>query len=408
VGSTLLGFALTWWLTELTGSATVLTTAMLALLVPQVLLGPFAGALVDRWNRRLVMIASDSVSALTALVLAYLFWRGTIAVWHVYAATLVRAIAGAFQWPAMQASTTLMVPDKHLTRVSGLNQAMQGGLNVIGGPLGALLLKVLPFSGIMLMDVGTALLAVLPLCFVHIPQPANEVSAAAPVHLSIWSDVGAGLRYVLSWPGLVGILAMAMVLNFVINPAFTLLPLLVTEHFHGGAVELGGLESGWGLGLVIGGLLLTVWGGFRRKVVTTLSAIVVEGFAIAAIGLAPHNALWMALAAMLLAGATNALVNGPFNALLQGVVTPDKQGRVFTLVASAAGAAQPLSLLVAGPVADAFGVRPWFVVGGLLSSLVALIAFCVPAIMQIEQNGHAAGPSPVEAAVASSGGDGVS
>ena len=195
VGSRVLEFALVWWLTELTGSATVLATATLAMVVPQVVLGPIVGAYVDRWNRRLVMIVSDTAVALVALWLAYVFWSDSIAIWHVYVAGFIRTIAGLFQWPAMHASTTLMVPEEHLTRVAGLNQTMQGALNVIGPPLGALLLKVLPFQGIMLMDVGTALLAVVPLLFVRVPQPeraANDTGAKP----SIWEDLREGLRYV--------------------------------------------------------------------------------------------------------------------------------------------------------------------------------------------------------------------
>jgi DHA3 family macrolide efflux protein-like MFS transporter len=410
VGSQLLGFALTWWLTQLTGSATVLATATMALILPGVLLGPLAGAYVDRWNRRVVMIVSDIVTALTALWLAYLFWRGSIAVWHVYLVTLVRSVSGCFQWPAMQASTALMVPDRHLTRISGMNQTMQGALSVIGPPLGALLLGLLPFQGIMLMDVGTALVAVVPLCFVRIPQPRGAAHGAESdgrraTRPSIWVDLREGLRYVWAWPGLVGIIAMAMVLNFVMNPAFALMPLLVTDHFRGDALALGAIEAGWGIGLVLGGLVLTVWGGFRRRVYTSLGALVVQGLSLALVGLAPGGAFWLAVVAMFVSGVMNALVNGPFIALLQALVQPERHGRVFTLVSSLCSATGPLSLAVAGPLADAIGVRPWFVVGGLLSSLVGGAAFLVRPIVNIEEEAHAARRASGEAQVAAARGD---
>jgi DHA3 family macrolide efflux protein-like MFS transporter len=395
VGSRVLEFALIWWLTQLTGSATVLATATLMWVVPQVFLGPVAGALVDRWNRRVVMIIADSLIALVALWLAYLFWTGSIQIWHVYAGLLVRAIGGCFHWPAMQASTSLMVPDEHLTRVAGLNQTMQGALNVVGPPLGAMLLALLPFEGIMLMDVGTAMFAVAPLFFVHVPQPerasaesedGRPAQGKAP---SVWSDVRAGLRYVWGWPGLFAVLIMATVLNFVVNPAFSLMPLLVKGHFGGDALQLGWLESSWGVGLVLGGLLLSAWGGFRRRVYTSLTGIVVQGVGIMLIGLAPANAFWLAVVGMFVGGVMNALVNGPMFAVLQAVVAPDMQGRVFTVVMSMASAAWPLSLAVAGPVADSVGVRPWYVVGGAVSVIMGLGAFFVPVIVNIEQNnGH--------------------
>ena len=407
VGSRVLEFALVWWLTRLTGSATVLAMATMMWVIPQVLLGPIAGALVDRWNRRVVMIVADSTIALFALWLAYLFWTGSIQVWHVYVALLVRAIGGSFHWPAMQASTSLMVPDEHLTRVAGLNQTMNGALNVIGPPLGAMLVALLPFEGIMLMDVGTAMLAIAPLFFVHVPQPERSPKKGEDVRgtdrpaPSVWSDLRQGLRYVWGWPGLLAVMIMATVINFVVNPAFSLMPLLVTEHFDGGAVQLGWMESSWGVGLVLGGLFLSAWGGFRRRVHTSLTALVVEGLGIMLIGLAPANAFWLAVAGMFVGGAMNALVNGPLFALLQAIVAPDMQGRVFTVVMSMSSAAWPLSLAVAGPVADAVGVGPWYVVGGAVSALMGLGAFFVPVIVNLEQNnGHAVVDSetPVTAA----------
>ena len=323
IGSRVLDFALVWWLTELTGSATVLATATIAMVVPQVFLGPIVGAYVDRWNRRVVMMVSDTAVALISLSLAYLFWSGSIAIWHVYVAGFLRTIAGLFQWPAMHASTTLMVPEEHLTRVAGLNQTMQGALNVIGPPVGALLLKVLPFQGIMLMDVGTALLAVVPLLFVGIPQPAPAAltSGAKP---SIWEDLREGFRYVAAWPGLVAVVLMAMLLNFVMNPAFSLMPLLVTDHFGGDAIQLGSLEAAWGIGLVLGGLLLAAWGGFRRRIHTALAALIVEGVATALVGAAPASLFLLAVGSMFVGGLMNALVNGPFFAVLQGLVSPEK------------------------------------------------------------------------------------
>ena len=396
VGSRILEFALVWWLTERTGSATVLATATMMFVIPQVFLAPLAGALVDRWNRRVVMIVADSLIALLALWLAYLFGTGSIQVWHVYAGLLVRSIGGSFHWPAMQASTSLMVPDEHLTRVAGLNQTMNGALNVIGPPLGAMLIELLPFEGVMLMDVATAMLAVAPLFFVHVPQPdraateSDQGLEAPRKPSSVWSDLRAGLRYVWGWPGLLAVLMMATILNFVVNPAFSLMPLLVTEHFNGDALQLGGLESSWGIGLVLGGLILSAWGGFRRRVYTSLMGLVIEGLGVICVGLAPANAFWLAVGGMFVAGVMNAFVNGPLFAALQAIVAPDMQGRVFTVVMSVSSAAWPLSLAVAGPVADAVGVRPWYVVGGAVTTLIGLGAFFVPVIVNIEHNhnGH--------------------
>ena len=178
LGSRLVQFALIWWLTRTTGSATVLATASLVALLPQVILGPVVGALVDRWNRRLVMLVADSVVAIATLLLAFLFWHGSVQIWQVYLLLFARAIGGGFHWPAMTASTSLMVPENNLSRIQGLNQMLQGGMGILAAPLGALLLEILPMQGVLAIDVGTALLAITPLLFIGVSQPKSAVHPA--------------------------------------------------------------------------------------------------------------------------------------------------------------------------------------------------------------------------------------
>ena len=181
---------------------------------------------------------------------------------------------------------------------------------------------------------------------------------------------------------------MAMVINFVVNPAFSLMPILVTKYFGRGALQLGWLESVWGIGVVTGGLVLSAWGGFKRRVVTSLLGIIGMGLGTLIVGLSPVGAFTMALVGMLVAGFMNPIVNGPFMAVMQSSVAPEMQGRVFSLIQSASLAVMPLSLLIAGPLADRLGVRVWYVVGGVLCIVIGALAFAVPAIMHVEENGH--------------------
>ena len=141
LGSSLVGFALVWWLTESTGSATVLATATLVEMLPRIGLAPFAGALVDRWNRRSVMMAADGVIALATAAVALLFSLGIVQIWHIYLLMFVRSAAGGFHWAAMQASTSLLVPEEQLSRIGGMNQTLMGVANILTPPLGALLLR---------------------------------------------------------------------------------------------------------------------------------------------------------------------------------------------------------------------------------------------------------------------------
>jgi DHA3 family macrolide efflux protein-like MFS transporter len=265
-GSMLVQFALVWWLTQETGSATILATASLVAYLPQVFLGPFAGAIVDRTNRKAVMILADSFVALTTLGLVLVAATGNLLPWHIYLAMFVRSLGQAFHWPAMQASTTLLVPEVHLSRVAGINQALAGAMNIIAPPSGALLIGVLQLHWVLSIDILTAILAILPLFFVVIPQPKNTANTdGKPIVSSILSDIKEGFLYVFRWKGLFYVLLFAVLINFLINPAFTLLPLLVTKHFNGGVIEYGWMESAIGIGIVIGGLGLGAWGASRRR-----------------------------------------------------------------------------------------------------------------------------------------------
>lgn len=387
LGSAVAQFALIWWVTETTGSATMLATATLVSLLPGIVLGPFIGALVDRWNRRLVMLAADALIALASAWLAYLFWIDALQMWHVYLIMVARSLGVSFHFPAMQASVPLMVPGKHLPRVAGLNQTIAGAVNIMSPPLGAMMLGILPLHAIMAVDVITAIFSVAPLLFIDVPQPPRAKPAAAGESKpSLWEDVKEGLRYIWGWPGLSALLGLAMLLNFIVSPAMTLLPILVTKHFGGGAVQLGWLNSSWGIGLVAGGLFLGVWGGFRRRIATMLLGIAGLGAALLVIGLTPASLFPLALAALFAGGVMNSLTNGVGFALIQGIVAPEMQGRVFMVMMSMANLISPLSMAVAGPVADAAGVRFLYLIAGAISFGIGTLAFFVPVVMNIEDN----------------------
>lgn len=391
-GSGLAQFALVWWLTTTTGSATVLAISTLIAMLPGIVLGPLAGVLVDRWRRRHVIIVADGVSAVVAAGLALLFWLGLIAVWHVYVAMAVRSLAGAFHFPAVQSSTSLMAPEDQLQRIAGLNQLLQGVTQIASPPLGALLLVVLPFEGIMAIDVVTALVAVGLVLVIHIPQPVREATAAAGALVSVWRDLVEGIRYIWQWPGLRQLLLVSACINLLLTPAFALIPILVTRCFEGGALEVAWLNMSFGVGVVLGGLLLSIWGGFRRKIYTSLVGLVGLGIGALVVGLAPGWLLLMAIIGTGIIGITNPITNGPFFAIMQTVVTPSLQGRVFTVIGSVSGGMAPLGLAIAGPVADRFGVQLWYMVGGLTCLLMAVVILFSPAMMRLE-DGHSQ-PAP--------------
>ena len=383
LGTQVAQFALVWWLTEKTGSATILATSVLVAYLPEVFLAPIIGALNDRWNRRIVMIVSDTLVAAAMAGLAGLFWMDIIEIWHIYAVNFLASIGRAFQGLAMITSTPLMVPEKHLARIQGTNQTLHGALSMGGPPLGALALAVFEMHLILAIDVLTAMLAIGPLIFIMIPQP-KKVEEKQSQGVGIWADMLGGFRYLWRWPGLRNLIFIAAELNIFGNTKMTISPLLITDHFDGGATELGWFNSAWGMGIVLGGLLVGTWGGFRRRIMTTIFGWIVYGIGTILVGIAPHTRLALAITGIALSGVGSSLINAPLRAILQANVDPHLQGRVFGALHSSVQSTTMLGLIVVGPVTDVFGPQPWFLAAGVLTLFFGISARMIPSVVRIE------------------------
>jgi DHA3 family macrolide efflux protein-like MFS transporter len=180
------------------------------------------------------------------------------------------------------------------------------------------------------------------------------------------------------------------VINLLSTPAFALLPLLVTKHFGGEAIQLAGLESAFGIGMLTGGLILSVWGGFRRRVMTSMLGLMFLGVGMIGLGMAPANLFWLAIGMMFVIGVGSPITNGPLFAVVQDVVAPEMQGRVLGLIGSMAAAMTPLGLVIAGPLSDWLGVQSWFIIGGISTILMGVSGFFIPAIMNLEEKNRPA------------------
>ena len=182
----------------------------------------------------------------------------------------------------------------------------------------------------------------------------------------------------------------AMILKLALTPAFSLLPLLVNKHFDGGAAQLSLMEAVAGVGIIIGGLVLTIWGGFQRRIYTSLLGMVALGLSFLVLGLTPGGLFWMALVSIFVVGLMIPLIDGPIMAILQATIAPEIQGRVLTLMGSLLWITSPFSLSVAGPISDGFGLQVWYVTAGALCAVAGLALFFVPAIVNIEENANGA------------------
>jgi DHA3 family macrolide efflux protein-like MFS transporter len=380
-GSSVVGFALAWYLAKETGSATVLSMAMLANLLPQVVLGPFIGPFIDRWNRKKIMIYSDLVTALLTLVLVVAFYTGAIQVWLIYVIMVGRSIGGSFQRPALSASMPMIVPDKHLVRANGLNMTLNGAINIVAPMAGALLMEALKMQWVLSVDIITAVIAVGCLLPLAIPQPPRTGTLDKP---NYFADLRQGFRYIALWRGLLYLLILIAILMFFAAPVNALRPLFVTQYFGGDVLKLGWLGTVASVGTIGGGLLLSAWGGFKRRIITSLIGIMIQGLTVFVFGFTTESLFFLALAMVFISGLSGAILNANIGAIIQSVVAKDMQGRVVSLQYALGGSMTPLALVIAGPVADAIGLRTiWYVCGAVMFLLTGA-AFFSRDIMNIE------------------------
>ena len=388
-GSSVVGFALAWYLARETGSATILSTAMLVNLLPQVILGPFIGPFVDRWNRKQIIIFSDLVTALLTLVLVVLFHTGDIQILHIYVIMAGRSIGGSFQGPAFSASIPMIVPEKNLVRANGLNMTLRGANNIVAPLAGAFLIEAIEMQWVLSVDIITAIIAIGCLLPLLIPQPPRTVSVIKPDY---FTEMKQGFRYITSRRGLLYLIILDGVLSFFAAPANALLPLFVTNYFGGDVLKLGWLQTASGIGIITGGLVMGAWVGFKRRIVTTLVCIMVQAVSVFVFAFTTESLFYVAVALRLISDLMGAMLLAPWQAILQSVVAKDMQGRVFSLERSLSVLMMPLSLAIAGPVADIVGLRPIWYVSAATIFIVTGLAFFSRDLMNIEEKKTAEEP----------------
>ncbi len=385
IGSVLTNFVLVWWITQTTGSASALATAGIAALLPVAIFSPLGGALADRFSRRAIMVITDTITAACMVVLVLLFATERIELWHIYTLMFVRATMQAFQQPAAAASTVNLVPPEFVPRAAGLNQAMQGVLTIAGAPLGALALAALPIQGALSIDIITALIGITPLLFYRIPQPA------APEYQgpnALWQSMVEGAHYVWRDRGLRELYFVIGLVVFTVMPTYTLTPLLVKEHFGGGINQVALMEGLAGVGVILGGIAITVWPPARGRIIVALLSFAVSCATVALTAISGSQMLWLAVVWWFISGVTFSTGNAPMTAIMQTTIPNQMQGRAFSLLNVVFGLAGPLGLLIAGPLGEAFGVRTVFIVGGTLSAFICAGGLLSPALRNIEEIPH--------------------
>ena len=347
LGSSIVQFAIIWWITITTGSALYLAVATFLGLVPIVLIGPVAGVYADRWNRKRLVFFADLMQVLPIVVLIMLFGTGYGGIWQLFAVLTFRAVFQAFHEPTVTAITPSMVPQDKLSRMNGLNYLFSGAVRLAGPVSAAVLLQFWRFQEILWIDVLTFLMAMVPLLLTKIPSVRTSAAKS-----SFKSELKQGFSFVRKARGMLTLTILAAGLNFLIMPLSTLLPFFVKFDHSGGAEELALVMAFFQGGILSGGLLMSVKKGFRRKMATSVICIVIAFAGYAMIALTPAGSFWfMALGAVVFA-VSLPVVNVLFQTIMQMVAPLDMQGRVNSVTMALSMAAQPAGTIVSGVIVE--------------------------------------------------------
>jgi MFS family permease len=347
LGSGLTGFALSVWIYQQTDSVTILAFNLLANTIPNIIFAPLTGLVADRWDRRWVMILSDTIAGISTLAVALLWWNGNLQVWHVYIATTLIASGSAFQWPAYSATTSLLVPKEQLGRVNGMIQMGEALSFLVSPVLAGMLFGSIGLGGVILIDFATFCAAVVTLLIVRFPQHRTE-SGKGSEKESFFHAASFGWRYILARPGLLGLLIYFGAVNFLWGMVLPLYQPLILDL--SSTQVLGVISSIGGLGVLLGSTLMSVWGGPKRRVLGILVAGGLSGIFLFITGIQPSLIL---IGFGLFGGFfCYPLLNASSQALWQSKVAPEVQGRVFAIRRLISWSTQPLALIVAGPLVD--------------------------------------------------------
>jgi DHA3 family macrolide efflux protein-like MFS transporter len=368
VGSGLTSFALGVWVYQKTGSVTQFAGIAFFGALPGLIVAPMAGVLVDRFDRRTVMLWTNLLSGLRTLAVAALLWTGHLQVWHIYVAVAVASVFRTFHLPAYIAATTLLVPKKHLARASGMTQFGQAVADSLAPFLAGLLVTLIRIEGVLLIDFITFLFAIITLALVRIPRPVSGASAAVRGKRSMWKEAVYGWQFVRDREGLRGLLNYFAMLNLILSMVSVLMVPLVLSTTN--AKVLGRVLMISSAGLIAGSVLMSVTGGPKRRIHGVLGFGLVFGAGLLIVGLRPNP--WLIAAGLFITMFGAPVINGASQAIWQAKVPPEIQGRVFAVRRMLAQFTAPLGHLAAGPLADkVFG--PLLLPGGALAGSVGLV-----------------------------------
>jgi DHA3 family macrolide efflux protein-like MFS transporter len=407
LGTNMTGFGLTIWAYELTGSATALALVGFFFVTPMLVFSPIAGAIVDRYNRKFMMMISDLASGLTTIIILILYATDQLQIWHLYVTGAFQGLFQTFQWPAYSAAITTMISKEQYGRANGMMSLAESASGVFSPLLAGALLGIIGLPGILTIDIVTFIFAIGALLMVRIPQP-EATEEGREGQGSIWKEAAYGFRYILARPSLLGLQTVFLLGNFFIGIPLAILAPMILASTANNELIYGSVSSAAAIGGVVGGLAMSAWGGPKRRVHGVLAGWAISSLlGVVLMGLGRSLPVWA------VAGFFGMffvpIINGSNQAIWQAKVAPDVQGRVFSIRRLIAWFVNPAAMLIAGPLADfvlepamqsngalantfgwLVGTQPgsgmslMFIFAGLMAMTVGLGGYLVPVVRRAE------------------------
>lgn len=386
LSSSMVSFAVIFWLSIKTGSAEVLAFATIASLLPQLVLGLFTGVLVDRWNRKRTMIVADLYIALMTLVMAGIFQmgHGEVSVGILYALLALRSIGSSFHMPALEASIPLLAPKEKLMKVAGVNNMIFSMSTIAAPALAALFVANLNIVWVLLFDVFGAAVASSSLLFVKIPNPEK----GAVVHKEseeikrFIHEMGVAMHEIRLRPGLMWMFIFTVFASLAMVPVSTLFPLMTLEHFAGDTYMMSVVEVSWGVGMLAGGGLMSLERFKFNKVMLINAMYIILGATFALSGFLPAGGYHYFVIFTFIGGIAGAIFWGAFSVVLQSSLDSSVLGRIFSIHNSLIMIPAMFSLMATGFIADSIGVTNAFIMGGVMLMLIGIISGLMPQIRE--------------------------
>ena len=379
--SAILQMAIIFYLTEKTGSAMVLSIASLVGFLPYAVFGPMIGVLVDRYDRKKIMIGADLIIATAGAALAIIALYMELPVWMVMIVLFIRSIGTAFHSPALSAVTPLLVPEEQLTRCAGYSQSLQSISYILSPAAAAFLYSVWELNAIIVIDVLGAVIACITVALVRVPKLSLEEQS---LEKNFIKEMKEGFVVLKENKGLFALLLIGTLYMFVYMPINALYPLISMEYFAGTPMHISITEIAYASGMLAGGVLLGLLGSFKKRIVLITASIFMMGASLTISGLLPTSGFVIFVVCCAIMGFSVPFYSGVQTALFQEKIKPEYLGRVFSLTGSIMSLAMPVGLILSGIFADRIGVNNWFLISGILIVGIAIVCPLIPVVKSLD------------------------